>query len=479
MSIHELHDVETTQRFLAQGLWLQRLRPPTAATVKPALEWALEVAASGEPLLPIGFLADVGHLAFGADHVVPASRDWPVIPGLAAGWARAYEDHVLGRLDADGSFERAADAVRRYQGRDRARGLAFVLQQIRLRAGLGGVLVNPAGIKAALERPAAEFLARGWQTLSREGLGILLSGQYEELIGAVRSLGAVLGPEDIFELEHSTALAPFSQRVALRQVLQAATHLEAGLPRQRPQPRARRQDMPTRILDEDTYPVGGFASLATRGSIESLLHSQLAFMEQENRPDLFDLKYLRDELLYYARDENQFLRRRRTFVFALFPDLARARFKDAELPWQRIVLLLALLLVAVRQLTDWLTTDALMFEVLFLEAKDAETLAAEQELVQLLLREPIANGTVTLTRLPVAQLASWCAARARRSLCHCLTVATTVPQVQAEATQVASLQMDGPCPTFGLAGETRFVPEAADSLAGWGAVLEHLLQEWV
>ena len=28
------------------------------------------------------------------------------------------------------------------------------------------------------------------------------------------------------------------------------------------------------------------------------------------RPDLFDIKFLRDELLYYARDENRFLRRR-------------------------------------------------------------------------------------------------------------------------------------------------------------------------
>ena len=41
------------------------------------------------------------------------------------------------------------------------------------------------------------------------------------------------------------------------------------------------------------------------------------------------MKFLRDELLYYSRDENQFLRRRRTFVFALFPDLVDARFKDA------------------------------------------------------------------------------------------------------------------------------------------------------
>ena len=156
----------------------------------------------------------------------------------------------------------------------------------------------------------------------------------------------MLGPEDVFELEHGTALAAFGQRVALRQVLRAAAEFEADLPRAPAAPPARRQEVPTRVLDEDTYPVGGFSSISTRGSVESLLHSQLAYMEPDDRPDLFDIKFLRDELLYYSRDENQFLRRRRTFVFALYPDLCHARFKDAELPCQRIVLLLALLVAA-------------------------------------------------------------------------------------------------------------------------------------
>src|SRR5207253_3290566 len=121
------------------------------------------------------------------------------------------------------------------------------------------------------------------------------------------------------------------------------------------------RETPTRILDDSAYPVGGFSSISTRGGIESLLHSQLAYMELDERPDLFDVKFLRDELLYYSRDENQFLRRRRTFVFALYPDLVQTRFKDAELPWQRCVLLLAFLIATVRKLTEWLSSDALQF----------------------------------------------------------------------------------------------------------------------
>src|SRR5205814_1584150 len=128
----------------------------------------------------------------------------------------------------------------------------------------------------------------------------------EGLVAAARRAPEVLGVEDLSELEAGTALEDEGPRLARRQVWQAVKALEAALPRYRPAPSARRVEVPTRILDEDTYPVGGFTSIANRGSIESLLHSQLAYMEPDGaeRPDLFDIKFLRDELLYYARDEN-------------------------------------------------------------------------------------------------------------------------------------------------------------------------------
>src|SRR5207302_1473991 len=168
----------------------------------------------------------------------------------------------------------------------------------------------------------------------------------------------------------------------------AAERLESYLPRYRVRPRAGRQEVPTRVLDEDTYPVGGFSSLSTRGTVESLLHSQLAYMERDDRPDLFDIKFLRDELLYYSRDENQFLRRRRTYVFAHFADLEEARAKDADVPWQRIVLTLGLTLAAVNKILDWLGEDALTFDFLFLDdANQPKALQAEEVVLHMVLRE--------------------------------------------------------------------------------------------
>src|SRR5262249_52978868 len=162
------------------------------------------------------------------------------------------------------------------------------------------------------------------------------------------------------------------------------------------------------------------------------------------RPDLFDIKFLRDELLYYSRDDNQFLRRRRTFVFALFPDLVQARFKDAELPCQRIVLLLALLVVAVRKLSEWLSTDALFFEFVFGEERESGPLAAERALLEMLLREAITNGTAALSRAATAeQVAKECELRARASLCHCLTLSSVDRRWPLEEAVLSRLALDG------------------------------------
>ena len=289
------------------------------------------------------------------------------------------------------------------------RGLAFLYRQFAERSGFQGVRLSPGVLKSILEAPPNEIHTQGWESLSRDGLQEALTPQYEMLIAAARRTAEVLGPEDVSQLERGTALKPEGEQLAERQVLRAAQLLEASLPRHRLRPRLRRMEVPTRILDEDTYPVGGFTSLATRGSIESLLYSQLAYMEKDERPDLFDIKFLRDELLYYARDENQFLRRRRTFVFVLYPDLDQTRFKDRGLDYQRGVLLLALLHGIVRKLSEWLSTDALSFRFVFVVDGERDPLKAERDLLASLLMEEIANGCVQLRTEPESKIAGQCA----------------------------------------------------------------------
>jgi vWA domain found in the FtsH ternary systems/N-terminal helical region fused to the FtsH ternary system vWA domain len=481
MNSYELRDLAEARQFLLQGLWWQRVAPPGKGNVREALEWAMEIASSGQPLPPIGFVADLGHVAFGMDWEGRDSHNTLSVPALPINLVRTYEDHVLGKIYADWTFGRASDALRRYQGRDRAKGLAFVMNQLRERAQFPGVELPPGVIKHAMESPPEEILDQGWESLRQEGVQPLLLDLYEGLIQAARRTAEALGPEDIFELEHRTALDDFGQRLALRQVLRAAAGLEAVLPRHRIRPLARRMEVPTRILDEDAYPVGGFTSLSTRGSVESLLHSQLAFMEPAGaeRPDLFDIKFVRDELLYYSRDENQFLRRRRTFVLALSPDLVSTRFKDSELQYQRGVLLMALLVVVIRKLTEWLSTDALTFQILFLGTEEAEPLAPERALLQTLLREEIVTNTVHISRLPPAQLEKKCGEWARRSMCHCLTIATRPFAFEADDTVVTQLRIAGPRPAIADPTMDLALLESEDPIDSWGLALEQILRRWV
>jgi len=480
MNVVILRDADEAQRFLLQGLWLQRTVPPVGSTVKHILEWTLEIAAGGQPLPPIGVVADLGHAAYGADRDARAPREHLALPGLPPALMRTYEDHVLGKVYADWTFERASDAMRRFQGRDRARGLAYVIRQFRDRCSYGGIEMSPGIIRSLLEAQPEDLLRRGWESLTAHGPMPLVLDLYESLIAAVRRMAEVLALEDVIALEHRTALADMGQYVAHRQVLQTANRLEAGLPRHKVKPLAGRREVPTRVLDEDTYPVGGFTSISTKGSVESLLHSQLAYMEREAelRPDLFDVKFLRDELYYYSRDENQFLRRRRTFLFCLFPDLVRARFKDQDLPVQRIVMILGLLLTAVRKLSEWLSTDALKFEFLLIQDKEAKPLAQEGALLEMLFREQIENHTVEVKHF--AELPGpFADRRAQRSLCHLLAISAGGMDVRTELAIGTDLTVHGPRPEVRIGYEAPTEIRSDDATESWTATLERLLMLWV
>lgn len=477
--IEEIRDADEAQQYLLEGLWLtQVLAPAAPGAVRRALEWALELSAAGESLLPVGAIADLGHLALG---MKPSEHHARVaVPGYPSGLARSYEDNLLGRLYADSAFDRASAAVSHYQGRDRARGLAFLLARLRERCDMPAVLLNPALLKSLIQRPPDELLAEGWELLARDGLSPRLAEQYEQMVAAVRNTGDLLGAEDVFELEHGTALAEFSQRIALRQVLEASALLGAGMARPRPRT-SRVHEVATQILDEDLYPVGGFVSISNRGTIESLLHSQLAMMERDEalRPDLFDIKFLRDELLYYSRDENQFHRRRRTFVLALFPDLEQARIKDPHAPWQRLVLALAMLRAAIERTIEWLAADALVFEIVFVEEGGTGPLAAERKLLEMIFSEAIELGTVRISSLAPAALGSFCTDRARKSLCHLLTVSRIATEVSPDRTVVERLVLEEARPTFAVGDDAPGRGESEEPVEAWRETLTGLLAAWV
>lgn len=480
MNVEELRDLDDARRYLLQSLWLQRVTKPAGVRVKPALEWSLEIVSNGHLLPPPGFVADIGHVAFGVDPSAQA-KEAAHVPHWPGGLARSYEDHVLGKFYADWTFERASDALRRYQGRDRAKGLDYVVKQFRDRAGVGGVELSPAVVRGLMTANPDELLAQGFESWDRDGPHPVLVRQYEELVSAARKSAEVLGPEDVIALEQRTALADMGQYVAHRQILQQTAKLEARLPVRPVRPLAGRKEVPTRVHDEDQYPVGGYTSIANRGGIESLLHSQLAYMEPDAGPDLFDVKFVRDELFYYSRDENQFLRRRRAFVFVLAPDLTNARFKDATLPAQRIVLACAAVLALVRRLADWLSTDALRFELLFPMRGEAKPLGDEAKLFEILLLELRERGVAAVLHpAGLAESAKHIAGLTRSAQVQVLAVGAEVPDLDVDGAVVAKLGVHGPRPVLiDGHGATADLEDEEDPAEAWAEAVLRVLQLWV
>jgi len=145
-----------------------------------------------------------------------------------------------------------------------------------------------------------------------------------------------------------------------------------------------------------------------------------------------------------------------------------------------------------RKISEWLSTDALVFELVLVgDAKGGEPktvgdppqqhgLKHEWELLQTLLREQIENGTVILRGAPSPQaLAKYCAHRAARSLCHCLAFSANPVDLLAENTIVERVTVDSARPSLSVNHDPPIAIEADDALEHWVGVTEKLLMLWV
>lgn len=479
----ELRDSDDARKYVAQALCLQRVTHPDAQSVRPALEWVLELASGGSPLLPPGMVADFGHVAFHSTppHRLPVPAGWPAT--LAAG----YEDHVLGKAHSDWTFERAADALRGYEKkqdqakRDQAKGLAFVIRQFAKRAGLSGVDLSPAVLRGLFGANPADLIAQGFESLAADGPMPVLVEQYEQLISGTRRLADLLDQKDVIALEQRTALDQEGQLyVTHQQILQATEAMESRLPLRPVRPLVGRKELATKLFEEDAYPIGGYTSIANRGSIESLLHSQLAYMEPKETPDLFDVKFVRDELFYYSRDENQFRRRRRAFVFVFPPAAVATRQKSKAEPYHRIVSACGVVLTLARRLTAWLTTDGLRFDVLFVQDGEKKPLAIEAEAMTVLMHDWIDRGDGSVAHVPTLEAAVAGSERLTRQWqTNVLVINPVRVEFEPDGAVTTELVVNGVRPEL-IDGRGEPIPLVAEEPTdAWKEAAERVLQLWV
>jgi len=408
--IGELRTAAEVASWLAVGLVLRRIGPaePFAEAGGPddraAVARAIVVCANELPSLPPpGVIADIAMLLTGARLAIDAPGT-----GLAAAGAdgalraaiRAYDDDVLARLTQTPRFDDVLASYAHAAPDDRAAAVALVVAAVCERAGFAGVSVSPAALRRALARPHDERDAAGLAELAGSSIAERLTHAYDRLARGARQCRALVDDREVFAVDHLAVLRDLGSRMTAAHIDAAARAITQRLPRRLPGRRELRGLRETRLADDTLYPAGGFASItaggASTGNIENLVTSELVYMEDDEPIDLFSLRYVEGELLHYTRDDSVFRRHRHLVGIVLAADLDDARVKDRDLPWQRLILALGLVVAAIRWLTEQLGDQALTVHLAF----PPYVLAEERQIVALLLEGEIAHGTVEIVEQP-------------------------------------------------------------------------------
>lgn len=387
----ELRTAGDVAGWLAAGLLLRRVSSDSpeedAALVSQAI-----VACANElsALPPPGVIADLAVLLGGARLPLPGpiAADDAVRAGI-----HAYDDDVLARLVTGARWDDVVAAYAHLAPALRQSAIALIVGAVCERAGFAGAQVSPATLRRALAKSRDEREATGREELAGGATSGKLADAYVRLARGARQCRALVDDREVFAVDHLAVLRDLGGRMTADHIGAAAEAFMRALPRRMPAKRQQRGARDTRLADDTLYPAGGFSAITPGGSnasIENLVTSELVYMEDGPDVDIFTLRYVEGELLYYTRDDSVFRRHKHVIGVALGADLDDARVKDRDLPWQRLVLAFGMLVAAIRWLTEQLGDQALTIHVAF----PKDLLGEERQIFSLLLEGEIARGAV-------------------------------------------------------------------------------------
>jgi len=344
------------------------------------------------------------------------------------------------------------------------------------RAAFAGLSVSPATLRRALARPRDERDTAGKAELKGGPVMQRLVESYTRLARGARQSRALVDDREVFAIDHLEVLGSFGRRMAADHIGAAAEAIAGRLPRRLPTNREQRGVKDTNLADDTLYPAGGFTAITPSASanIENLVSSELVYMEDGDDPvDLFTLRYVEGELLYYTRDDSVFRRHRHVIVFALGADLEDARVKDPEVPWQRLVLALGMLVAAIRWLTEQLGHEALTVHLAF----PPKVLASERELVELLLEGEVKSGTVVVVEQTLEDAVA-VAQAARNAISDLVVVSLAQVPALPKGQRALHLALKGVSPAvYELAPRKGAAPDPdADPWTEWCEDTEDLLR---
>jgi hypothetical protein len=321
-------------------------------TLPSSLAWLRACWDAGDDHLPLPLVHDLGYLLLrGRDFRFASARDLERWPDDERALRLAYEDRLLGRWALDPTVLEAHVVIAGLGAAHRDHAVAHAVGLALggpLRGAEAVVRGNPAHLRALTDALAARAPTRfeehaaaldpAWRQWGLDQLEALLP---------VAPTGRLFRAEDLWEIAHLPELPSESARLSLREV-----HGIAG--RVGPVPasvalsiRQTAREVPIDQEDADHYPAGGFDAIATRGSFENLVRSEVIYVGEGATAalgvDLFDVRFAENELLFYTRDESPLLDARRDLTL-VFDRPAAQRYKLADVEAQTLVLAEALAL---------------------------------------------------------------------------------------------------------------------------------------
>ena len=326
-----------------------------------------------------------------------------------------YENRLLNGVLRDPSVQRASEFINFDPSRDDlvARALELLLAPLRREGGHAGapavdpVLLRELSFQGDLGPQRLAAAVEAYEELAGEGALLSAVSSSVERFAAGRATGRAFSAADLGEIEHWSAYSKRAQRLAGRRIMAAA----AAFPKVDPSgiKVSEEEDLDTELPDSGYYPEGGFAELTNRGPIENLHPAELVYMREDpfgDDPDppidLFALRILENEALFFQRDSGQLRRTRRTVHLALAPDQG-LRLK---LKWHSDALATFVYGFLVRLIEDLgaiFPRDALRVALHILTSPGAERERAEsdRELLNVLLRHEVARGAAAVSVEPL------------------------------------------------------------------------------
>jgi hypothetical protein len=131
---------------------------------------------------------------------------------------------------------------------------------------------------------------------------------YSDWIDSFQKHHSILNQDDLWELAHILIMDSDSLRYAVKQCYSHRRWLERDNAVNFARIKRELHSIPNSKQTKETgeYPVGGLSEISNKGSLENLLKSELLYMDDEQEVDLFTMRYVEGELLYFKRDTNRF-----------------------------------------------------------------------------------------------------------------------------------------------------------------------------